>query len=125
MNNIQKRFLLFIFGCIPTRLLFAYLAYNTYNFVLKILGIIALIISFGFFYLYFTGKRKTGPEVFGGVIWWNNLRPIHGLLYLFFAISVLIYNNKNAYKIIVIDAIIGLISFLWFHYTNGDMNKLI
>ena len=25
--------------------------------------------------------RKTGLEVFGDKIWWNNLRPIHGILY--------------------------------------------
>ena len=80
MNTIQKRFILFLFGCIGTRLAFtAITAYSSISF-LKILGIIALIPVIGWFYIIFIGKRDTGLEVFGGKIWWKHLRPIHMII---------------------------------------------
>ncbi len=76
MNNIQKRFLLFLLGCIPVRLSFMLIAKNYTNY-LKIMSYFALTISIGFFYIFSTGSRTTGTETFGDKIWWNNLRPIH------------------------------------------------
>jgi hypothetical protein len=42
------------------------------------------------------------------------LRPIHGILYLLFAFYA-IKCDKNAWIFLLIDVIIGLISFLIFH----------
>ena len=123
MNNIQKRFLLFLFGCIPTRLAIMYLAKVISQKYLPILGYIALIIAFGFYYLYFSGKRKTGAEVFGDKIWWNNLRPIHGLLYTLFAYNA-IMQNRSAWIYLLVDVLFGLTSFLIFHYINNDFKNL-
>ena len=69
MNNIQKRFVLFLFGCIPTRLALTYLAKNIAIDYLPILGYITLIIGISFGYLFLSGTRKTGAEVFGDKIW--------------------------------------------------------
>jgi hypothetical protein len=124
MNTIQKRFLLFLIGCIGTRSLFVCIAKNANTTYLKYIGYLALLPAIGFFYLFFTGTRKTGPEVFGDKIWWNNLRPIHGLLYLLFSYNA-ITGNKFAWIYLLIDLIIGLVSFLGFHYYNGDFNKLV
>ena len=87
MNDIQKRFLLFIIGCIGTRSLFVYVAKNAGPKYLPLLGYLALLPAIGFIYIYLTGSRKTGAEVFGEKIWWNDLRPLHSLIYLilFFA----------------------------------------
>ena len=123
MNNIQKRFLLFIFGCISIRLLFVYIAKTIDNSYLPILGLLALIPAIGFFYIFFTNSRETGPEVFGEKIWWNNLRILHGLLYLIFAILA-ITRQSYAWIALLIDVSIGLLSFLYFHYSNGNFNKL-
>ena len=123
MNDLQKRFLLFLFGCIGSRTLFAYIAKNTKEIYLKYLGFLALIPAIGFAYLFASGKRKTGPEVFGGKIWWNNLRPIHSLLYFLFAYNAII-GNKNAWIFLLVDVILGLIAFLSFHYFNGDFSKV-
>ena len=123
MNNIQKRFLLFIFGCISIRLLFVYIAKTIDNSYLPILGLLALIPAIGFFYIFFTKSRETGPEVFGEKIWWNNLRILHGLLYLIFAILA-ITRQSYAWIALLIDVSIGLLSFLYFHYSNGNFNKL-
>ena len=123
MNDLQKRFLLFLFGCIGSRLLFVYVAKNIKEAYLKYLGFLALGPAIGFIYLFLTGKRKTGPEVFGGKIWWNNLRPVHALLYFLFAYNAII-GNRNAWKFLLVDVIIGLLSFLSFHYYNGDFPKV-
>ena len=123
MNNIQKRFLLFIFGCISIRLLFVYIAKTIDNSYLPILGLLALIPAIGFFYIFFTNSRDTGPEVFGEKIWWNDLRIVHGLLYLIFAILA-ITRQSYAWITLLIDVSIGLLSFLYFHYSNGNFNKL-
>ncbi len=114
MNTTQKRFLLFLVGCIGTRSLFVYLAKTASKTLLRYMGYIATLIGIGFIYIFLTGSRKTGPEVFGDKIWWNNLRPIHGLLYLLFAYNA-IQGNKNSWVYLLVDVIIGLISFLYFH----------
>jgi hypothetical protein len=121
MNTIQKRFLLFLFGCIGTRSLFVYLAKNASKTYLRYMGYLAILPAIGFFYLFLTGSRKTGPEVFGDKIWWNNLRPIHGIMYALFAYHA-INGNDFAWVYLLIDVIIGLASFLIFHY-NNSFNK--
>jgi len=123
MNTIQKRFLLFLIGCIGSRSLLVYLAKTTNKTFLMYMGLIALIPAIGFFYLFLTGSRKTGAEVFGDKIWWNDLRPIHGIFYSLFAYNAII-GNKNAWIYLLVDVLFGLISFLIFHYNNGDFKKL-
>jgi hypothetical protein len=123
MNDIQKRFLLFLIGCIGTRALFVYVAKNIDVKYLPLLGYLALLPAIGFIYIYLTGSRKTGGEVFGGKIWWNDLRPIHSLIYFLFAYNAIIGNNK-AWIYLLVDVIFGLSSFLIFHLKNGDFKKL-
>ena len=123
MNNLQKRFLLFIIGCIGTRSLFVYVAKNAGPKYLPLLGYLALLPAIGFMYIYLTGSRKTGAEVLGDKIWWNDLRPIHGIFYSLFAYNAII-GNKNAWIYLLVDVLFGLISFLIFHYNNGDFKKL-
>jgi hypothetical protein len=123
MNTIQKRFLLFLFGCIGTRSLFAYLAKIASKTYLQYMGYLAILPAIGFIYLFLSGARKTGAEVFGDKIWWNDLRPVHGLLYSLFAYNAITGNNFS-WIYLLIDIIIGLISFLYFHYYNNDFAKI-
>ena len=115
MNTIQKRFLLFLVGCIGTRLLLVYIAKNIDIKLLKYMGYLLLLPEFGFMYIYLTGARQTGAEVFGEKIWWNNLRPIHALFYLLFSYNA-INGNKNAWIYLFIDVLFGLTSFLTHHF---------
>jgi hypothetical protein len=124
MNDLQKRFLLFLIGCIGIRSIFVYAAKHANALFLMYMGYLALIPAIGFFYIYFSGTRQTGAEVFGEKIWWNNLRPIHGLLYLLFGYNAII-GNKNAWIYLLLDVIIGLFSFCLFHFYNGDVNKIL
>jgi len=124
MNTTQKRFLLFLFGCIGTRTLFVFLAKYANTTYLQYMGYLALLPAIGFFYIFLTDSRKTGAEVFGDKIWWNNLRPVHGLIYFLFAYSA-ITGNSSAWIYLLIDVMIGLVSFLTFHYVNNDFKDLL
>ena len=120
MNTLQKRFLLFIFGCLGTRFALAVLADKINKEQLPIMGGLALIPAIGFLYIYFFSSRKTGPEVFGEKIWWNNMRLIHGLIYIAFAVFA-IQKKHFAAKVLYFDVILGLVSFLLYHYNAGNL----
>ncbi len=115
MNNLQKRFLLFLIGCMGTRSLLVVVAKNSNTKNLKYLGYAALVPAIGFMYLYLTKGRQTGPEVFGDKIWWNDLRPVHSILYFLFAYNAII-GNKQAWIYLLVDVVFGLISFLSHHF---------
>jgi len=88
------------------------------------LGWLTLIPAIGFMYIFLTGTRQTGAEVFGDKIWWNDLRPLHSVLYFVFSYNAII-GNMNAWVYLLVDVIIGLISFLSHHYMVGDFAKLV
>jgi len=123
MNDLKKRMLMFLIGCIGVRSLFVIIAKYINTNYLKYLGYLALLPAMGFIYIFLTGSRKTGAEVFGDKIWWNNLRPIHAILYLLFAYNAII-GNKQAWMYLLADVLIGLISFLIYHYVKGDFKHL-
>jgi len=124
MNNLQKRFLLFLFGCIGVRSLLVVVAKKISVDYLPWLGYLALLPTIGFIYIFLTGSRTTGSEVFGGKIWWNNLRPVHAILYGLFAYNA-IQRNRRAWIYLLIDVIIGLASFLTYHYVQGNFTRLL
>ena len=123
MNNIQKRFLLFLIGCIGIRSLFVIIAKYINTNYLKFLGYLALLPAIGFIYIYLTGTRQTGPETLGDKIWWNDLRPVHACLYLLFAYNAII-GNTHSWMYLFADVLIGLISFLIYHYVKGDFKYI-
>jgi hypothetical protein len=124
MNDLQQRFLMFLIGCIGIRSIFVIIAKNINTIYLKYLGYLALAPAIGFMYIYLTGSRKTGAEVFGEKIWWNSLRPIHSILYFMFAYNAII-GNTQAWIYLLVDVLIGLISFLINHYVNGNILSLL
>ena len=123
MNDMQKRFLMFLIGCIGVRSLFVIISKNINIKYLKYLGYLALAPAIGFLYIFLTGSRKTGAETFGDKIWWNNLRPLHSILYFLFAYNA-IMGNKHSWVYLLVDVLIGLISFLIHHYLKGDFSLL-
>ena len=113
MNDSDKRFYLFIFGCIGTRLALTYGAKvvgDKYINHLPTLGYIALIPAFGMLYYYVSGTRQTGPEVFGDKICWDKFRPIHVVLLLTFAFLA-IRSDKRAWMALLVDVLVGLLLF--------------
>ena len=49
---------------------------------------------------------------------------VHALMYGLFAYNA-INKNPNSWVFLLIDVILGLISFLIFHYINGDFSKIL
>lgn len=115
MIGIQSRIIYFLFLCIGTRLYLSYLINIVGKEIYKILTTIILIIGCGFLIIYFGGYRKRGLETGGKKIWWNNLRPVHGILYILAAIMMIYGMRYKASIVILVDTIIGLLSFLWYH----------
>ena len=106
--ELTKRKLLFLIGCIGTRSFLVYLAKYKQQY-LKYMGLIAIIPTIGFLYYYFTGTRTKGPETFGKLIWWNNMRPIHAFNYALFTLLALT-QPEYAYIPLLIDVCIGLVA---------------
>lgn len=123
MNTIQLRFMLFLFGCIGSRLTFTTISAYSEGWVLTLLGFIALIPVFGWFYIIFIGQRDTGIEVLGEKIWWKDLRPVHMLLWLFFAYLAITGNHK-AWIVLLFDTLFGLTMFLIHHWHEGNFRLL-
>lgn len=113
----QKRIIVFLFGCILARTILVLLAKNLNKDYVKIMGYLALPIGLSFWYLYLIGNAKADAQLewLGDKkIWWNELRPIHGTLYLLFALYA-IQQNKNAWMFLACDTIIGLVAWLYHH----------
>ena len=119
MKDIQKRLFSFLFLCVGLRLFIVYLAKTDNKEHLRYMAVIALLPAIGFITIYLLDLRNTGPEVMGNKIWWNDLRPLHGCLYLLFAIYAFKGSNIS-WKILLFDVIIGLFSFLYYH--SGQIN---
>ena len=121
MNSTQKRFVMFIFGCIIVRFSFVAIAKYINKKYLPYLGILALIQALGFIIIYIGNYRKTGPEVLGSKIWWNNLRPVHACLYILFALYAF-KRSKYSWIPLFLDVVVGLFAFLFYHW-NYSQNK--
>tara|TARA_R110002111_G_scaffold86951_7_gene136201 strand:+ start:966 stop:1310 length:345 start_codon:yes stop_codon:yes gene_type:complete len=107
----DKSILLFFLLCIPARLLLAYLSTRLSKEHLKMFGVILLLISLAFFYLYFTNSRLDAQESSTGKTWWAPYRAIHASLYLVASIYAL-QGKQLAWIPLVIDVVVGL--FLYF-----------
>ena len=115
MNSIKQRIILFLGGCITVRLAFVVVAKYVNPNYLPYLGILALIPAIGFISIYLGDYRKTGREVFGNKIWWNDLRPIHASLYILFALLAL-KKNKYSWVPLLVDVTFGLLVFINHHH---------
>jgi len=74
--------------------------------------------GFGFVTLFVFDLRKTGIETGGGRIWWNALRPVHGVLYLTASYFVVRHLRVQGASVLAVDTALGLCAFLWHHYAK-------
>ena len=116
MNPAEKSKRLFFLGCVPARLLLAYIAYallknsdKSDNKTLHAFVAVKFVIGVGFWTIYLNGWRKTGTETFGQQIWWNSLRPVHGSIYLLFSLAALL-GYKDAWVLLFADVCLGVIA---------------
>ena len=114
MKVIVKKTLLFIFGCILVRSLLVLLSYKINKKYLPILGYLGILSGLGFIMVYLTDSNKRGAT-FDQKAWWNILRPIHGIIYILFG-YLAINKNSKAYKVLIADVLLGLVSFISYHF---------
>jgi hypothetical protein len=107
----------FLLGCIPMRLVLVYLAYmlglSNLNLLLKtIFATLLISIGISFFVLYTKNLRLNAPEA-GGITWWKELRPIHGLFYILAGTLLLTPSITHfAWILLLLDVIFGLGSWI-------------
>lgn len=124
-ETLRVRFWLFLLGCIGSRSTFTAIAAYVPCSWLRVLGVLALLPVGGWFYLIFFGRRDTGLEVFGDRIWWVGLRPIHMLLWGFFAYLALGLCHPMAWVVLAVDTVLGLLSFLVHHGREGNLRVML
>ena len=125
LSGIRKRMLMFLVGCMGARIGLAYLAKWSNGIVRKILMIATGIMATGFALIYIFGLRKTGVETQGAPIWWNHLRPIHAILYGLASWSLYKEQNVMAWKLLLGDTAFGLLAFLHYHITSGNIRFIL
>lgn len=113
MIELELGTVLFLGGCIVSRLALTYIAWQFPDWAQR-LSILALGPVVGWLWILFVSGRDTGPEVFGGKIWWNYLRPIHAALWALF--SYYAYHDQyksSAWMLLLTDTVVGLLSWAW------------
>ena len=120
-----KRFLVFLLGCIGTRLSLSMLAKYITTDYLPFLAIITIPISISFMYLYIFGNDRADRQLEWLVdkkIWWDDLRPVHYILFMLFSIMAI---NKSSYSwiVLLLDTIIGLVAWLNHHKTISFLSR--
>jgi hypothetical protein len=73
------------------------------------------MIGLSFIIIYLNGWRKTGLETEGRLIWWNDIRPLHGFMFIIFSLLNFL-NFKYSWIFLALDLIIGLIAFFYHYY---------
>ena len=103
---------LFVGICLVIRCVLTYIAKIIPLKYLPIMGVIYLVFAIGFFHTYISQSRTKG--ILNQPAWWDGMRPVHGGLFLIFAITALL-KYKDAWIILLIDTILGGVAFTIYH----------
>lgn len=115
MTSLHKRFLMFLLGCIPMRLAIVIISMQMSKDLLPFLSIFAMVIALGFWIIFLGGYRKSGIETQGAPIWWNWLRPVHGIIWFLVAYYAMTLNQDRVWRLLLADTCLGLVSFALYH----------
>lgn len=120
----KQRILTFLFGCILLRSILVYLAYyfkeNKHTHLMNLLVVVCFLIGLSMILIYFgIGKESADKQLQNWkdddpVMWWNDLRPVHGFLYILFALLTYL-GYDNTWVILLLDVIIGLSAWIIHH----------
>lgn len=106
---------LFLLLCIAIRTALAMWVRRASVSHLWYIGLVLLLQSFGFAYIYMYGLRKSGGETFGCPIWWNDMRPVHAIMYGTASWFALRGNGNTTSTVLMVDVLMGLAAFSCFH----------
>ena len=111
----SHRLALFLFLCVPLRLLFTYVAYKTPIEWLPVLAVPAVAIAVGFAVQF---MRNPVRGQFGGPVWWHWWRLVHVSMYLLFACPATFRRGDAAWRVLLADVAIGLSARLLSKHTH-------
>jgi hypothetical protein len=121
LTDVQKRIALFLTLCMGSRVGLVFLAKLTTSVrVLQVMGVLALCVSLGFLLIFLFKLRETGRETYGAKIWWNSLRPFHAFTYALFAYFALVGPTQHAWKVLLVDVLVGFLGFTYHHLTHSS-----
>lgn len=103
-DEVTRRYV-FVVGCLGSRLAFL-IADRKLPALRPILAAAAATFAIGFISIFLTRSRQTGPEVGGGEIWWDSLRPLHALLWGMYATKTL-SGSTDAWIFLALDVALG------------------
>jgi len=103
--------MIFIAVCLPVRIAIAAGMYffQDYAKIIKIIGFFLASIALSFFSKWLFSTATLGG--FGGKVYWNDFRPVHGVLYGL-AAYLCFFEEDKAYIPLAVDVLIGLLVFL-------------
>ena len=97
--------------CIFVRLSLAYSVYYVQKMQVRYMfAFLYFILSVGALYQYIIKTRTVGA--FHNKVWWDSLRPIHALLFLFTSIG-LFYKYKYSYVFLLLDTVISVLGYIY------------
>lgn len=105
----RQRIPLFLLGCIGLRLGIAEGVRRSPLNARKVISVFYILAGLGMMYFYVTGARQVGPETGGGPIWWDNIRPLHALLYGIFA-AMAFSDNQQSWIVLYADVALGIMA---------------
>lgn len=115
MTPLERRFALFLLGCVPARLALVLAALVMPMGWLRVLALAAGAMAVAFWVLFLGDWRKTGPETGGAPIWWGLLRPVHGTLWALAAYFAWRGERAHVWRLLLADVVLGLASFGVYH----------
>jgi len=104
--STRNAIIVFFTVCIGFRSLMAFAAYKASTQWLKVFGVIGMVISAGFMFQYLN-KSQSGSIRGEGMVWWNDYRIVHSIMYFMFGLLAL-FGNRKAYVILILDVLIGI-----------------
>jgi hypothetical protein len=116
----------FVFGCLGVRAALTYVAEQYYaSKWIPLLALFCAAVGFGMLFLWATGGRRSAPESSApdGKVWWDSLRPVHGLLWLFAGIALSPLSSSKTTQMLVgppsaawyylgLDTLLGAVAYL-------------
>jgi hypothetical protein len=106
---------LFLIGCIPTRLLLAFLAAR--DAARPWLQWTLLATGLTFAYLFVSNSRLTAREA-GGPTWWAPWRWVHATLYIAAGLLLVLERPVVAGQVLFVDVLIGLLLHVHRYYVS-------
>lgn len=122
----KYRVLLFFAGCFVVRAGFAgvaaYVGYEHIDYLWTV-GIPFVVMAVFFLFKFVRSVHSKKLGFFGGEVWWKDMRLLHAVLYLTFALQAFV-GQRDAWIVLAVDVLLGAMV-LSNHYFFVTKKKLV